>query len=90
MVRFAGKKAMLLKRVVGLSGETVAFRDGRLLINGVQQNEPYVKFPCNWNLSPRTVKPGQVYVVGDNRDVPLGMHDFGQVSVARILGGPLW
>ncbi len=33
-IRMAGEHIMLLKRVVGLPGETIAFRRGRLLING--------------------------------------------------------
>ncbi len=34
VVRFAGSKVMLLKRVVGLEGERVEFRDGKLFVNG--------------------------------------------------------
>src|SRR4051794_27626167 len=33
-VRLAGEHVMFLKRIVGLPGETVAFRDGQLVING--------------------------------------------------------
>lgn len=81
---------MLLKRVVALEGETVEFRNGELFINENRLHEPYVKYPCNWNLAPRTVKKEYVYVVGDNRNVPIQKHDFGQTQLKRIIGAPLW
>ena len=89
-VRFAGTRVMLLKRVVALEGETVSFRGGRLLVNGTALEEPYVKYPCDWDLSPRTVDPGHVYVVGDNRSMPISQHRFGQTPLDRIIGKPLW
>lgn len=90
VVRFAGSKLMLLKRVVGLEGEQIEFRKGKLLVNGESLEEPYVRYPCNWNLPPRKVDKGCVYVVGDNRSMPIENHYFGQTSMERILGGPLW
>ena len=63
-VRFAGKRVMLLKRIVAFAGETVEFQDGKLYINGREINEPYVTYRSNWNLPERTVKPGKVYVHG--------------------------
>jgi len=89
-VRLAGRSVMLLKRVVGLAGETVAFKNGRLYINGEQTQEPYVAVAYDWTLAPRRVKPEHVYVVGDNRRVPMGQHHFGQTPVNRIVGAPLW
>ncbi len=89
-VRFAGKKVMLLKRVVALAGETVEFKNGKLLVNGKKIEEPYVRYPCNWDLEPRLVEEGNVYLVGDNRNMPLKQHTFGQTSIKRIMGVPLW
>jgi len=89
-VRLAGERVILLKRVVALEGEEVAFREGVLYVNGRPLTEPYVKGPCDWELPPRRVVPGHLYVVGDNRSMPLEQHDFGQVSRGRILGAPLW
>jgi signal peptidase I len=90
VVRFAGSKVMLLKRVVAVEGEHVEFRDGKLLVNGKAVDEPYVRYPCNWNLSPRQVENGHVYVIGDNRSTPIENHYFGQASVKRVVGAPLW
>ena len=89
-LRFAGSRRMLLKRVIALEGEQVEFRDGRLFIDSRSVEEPYVGYPCNWNLPPRKVEKGNVYVVGDNRSMPIEQHMFGQTAVSRIVGTPLW
>lgn len=80
----------LLKRIVALAGDTVEFRNGVLFVNGIEQNEPYVKYLSNWRLKPRTVAPGHCYVVGDNRSQPINDHVFGQISLERISGKPLF
>jgi signal peptidase I len=89
-VRLAGNRLMLLKRVVAVEGENVEFRRGKLFIDGKEVEEPYIRFPCNWDLPPRQVEKGCVYVVGDNRSMPIEDHHFGQTSIHRILGVPLW
>jgi len=81
---------MLLKRVVAWEGEQVEFYKGKLLVDGRELEEPYVRYPCNWNLSPRRVEKDCVYVVGDNRNMPIENHHFGQTPKRRIVGGPLW
>jgi len=90
MVRFAGTRVMLLKRVVALAGDTVEFRGGQLTVNGQERPEPYVRYRGTWDLPPRTVGPEHVYVVGDNRGMSIDEHQFGQASLRRIVGGPLW
>ncbi len=90
MVRFAGSRVMLLKRVVAQESERVEFRDGKLFVNEREIEEPYVHYPCDWNLPPRQVEKGFVYVVGDNRSMPIENHHFGQTSKSRIMGVPLW
>jgi signal peptidase I len=90
VIRFAGQQMVLLKRIVGLAGDTVEFRNGSLFVNGQWVQEPYVRMPSDWNLAPRTVEPGKVYVVGDNRSVPIERHSFGQVEQSRIMGGMVW
>ncbi len=89
-LRFAGNRVMLLKRVVAVEAETVEFRDGRLRVDGKEIEEPYVRFPCKWNLPPRRVEKDCVYVIGDNRNMPIEDHLFGQAPIKRILGVPLW
>jgi len=90
VIRFAGRQVMLLKRVIGLAGDTVEFRNGALFVNSAWVKEPYVRTPSDWNLAPRKVEPAKVYVVGDNRTVHMNRHHFGQVEQERIMGGVLW
>ena len=89
-IRLAGRSIVLLKRVVALEGDIVEFRKGRLYVNQRAVDEPYVRDPFAWNLPPRRVAAGRVYVVGDNRRVPMDRHRFGQTRLDRIIGGPLW
>jgi len=79
---------MLLKRIIGLPGETVAFVDGRVLINGKVLDEPYESedYPCYWNCAPVTLGPDQFYVVGDNRSMPPKDHTHGIYQRNLIVG----
>ena len=87
-IRLAGESVMLMKRVIGLPGETVEFADGHLLINGRFLEEPYVKFKCNWDFVPERSKLGEdeYYVVGDNRSMRHTDHTQGAARRARIVG----
>ncbi|MFO1488065.1 MAG: signal peptidase I [Verrucomicrobiota bacterium] len=85
-IRTSGDHIMYMKRVIGLPGETVAFRDGHAFVNGQQLDEPYVIYPCDWNLAPVTVEPGKYLVIGDNRSMPPDNHVFGQAERRRIVG----
>lgn len=88
-IRMAGEHIMLLKRIVGLPGETIAFRRGRLLINGQDVPEPYLKFPSHWNIPPLEIGPGEYYVVGDNRSMHEADHTKGRADRNRIVGKAL-
>jgi signal peptidase I len=85
-IHFTGKSPMLMKRVVGLPGETVAFVDGKLMIDGKVLTEPYVKSWCRWDLEPQRLGPGEFYVVGDNRAMPEADHEKGVAKRDRIVG----
>jgi len=77
---------MLLKRIIGLPGETVAFVNGHAVINGEVLDEPYEKLPCNWNLLPKELGPGEYFVVGDNRSMLREDHTFGRAQRSQIIG----
>ncbi|MBR6470638.1 MAG: hypothetical protein IKS83_02465, partial [Victivallales bacterium] len=71
--------------------QTVSFHHGTLLIDGEECQEPWANLtPCDWELPPRKVPPGEVYIIGDNRAMPIHEHHFGHVMTSRIIGSPLW
>jgi signal peptidase I len=82
-IRMAGPSVMLMKRIVGLPGETVAFDHGRLVINGLPIPEPYMKThaPAPF-LDPVTLGSNEYYVIGDNRM----NSDRGRIDHDRIMG----
>ncbi|MFW7414027.1 signal peptidase I [Demequina sp. SO4-18] len=62
----------LVKRVVGLPGETIECcdDDGRLLVDGEPLDEDYLPegiAPSDTEFGPNTVPPGYVWMMGDNR-----------------------
>ena len=79
---------MLLKRIIVLPGEAVAFKDGRVLINDQILDEPYEEDGkgCDWNCAPITLGPDEYYVVGDNRSMPPEYHTHGVYQRNRIVG----
>jgi signal peptidase I len=85
-IRFAGTHLMLMKRIIGLPGETVAFVNDRVLINDEILDESYEKSPCDWNLPPEKLGADEYFVVGDNRTMPAEDHLKGKVPRERIVG----
>ena len=78
----------LIKRVVGLPGDTIAVRDGTLFVSGEPQREPYVneKLP-DVSYSPKTTVPkGHVFVMGDNRATSQDSRRFGPLPKENIEG----
>jgi signal peptidase I len=64
----------------------VAIVDGVVRIDGVPLEEPYVVRRQPWNYDEVTVGPHEYFVIGDNRGMRIGDHDFGRVDARRILG----
>ena len=78
-----------LKRLVGLPGETVELRDGRVLIDGAELPEPYVDPKLNTmrdSSPPVFVSPRHYYVLGDNRDNSADSRAWGLVPEWHVLG----
>jgi len=59
----------IVKRLIAFGGETVSLDYGATSINGTYLSEPYILEPMQYGMdSPLTVPPGQVFLLGDNRN----------------------
>jgi signal peptidase I len=77
-----------IKRVIGLPGETVRIDDGRVYVNGVLLNEPYVERRASYDMEARKVPSDSFFVLGDNRPNSQDSHlgAFGFVKAESIVG----
>lgn len=86
------KKDTIIKRVIGVAGDTVEIKDGRVFVNKKQLSEDYINgdttLPVDIQYSKVTVPKGSVYVLGDNR-LPNASKDsriIGPVEMKRLRG----
>lgn len=78
---------LLIKRVVGLPGETVEIRDGRVYINSEALDEPFTPEETRSRRYEKvTVPPLHVFVLGDNRNRSNDSRSFGPVPIDDIVG----
>jgi signal peptidase I len=78
----------LIKRVVGLPGDKIAVRGGKLFVNGKPQREPYTykKLPDRSFFAKTTVPKDHVFVMGDNRGNSADSRVFGPLPEKNIEG----
>lgn len=77
----------LVKRVIGLPGETVEARDGRILINGQPIDEGYLADSITTgDMEPQKVPPDHYWVMGDNRGNSKDSRFFGAIQEDLIIG----
>jgi len=85
-----------IKRVVALPGEKIAIRGKQLLVNGKPVLEPYATYldraiqesphsPRD-NFSPVVIPPGQLFMMGDNRDYSMDSRFWGFLDIKKIKG----
>lgn len=78
---------LLIKRVIGLPGETVEIHDGHVYIDGVQLDEEFVAAGTFPGRHPKIVVPPlHVFVMGDNRTHSNDSRTFGPVPISNIVG----
>ncbi len=79
-------KRTLIKRVIGLPGETVSVHNGQVYINGQPLPEDYILASPRYTAAPVTVGPDEVYVLGDNRNNSNDSHAWGLLKQDMIVG----
>ena len=80
------KRWRYVKRVIGLGGDTLRIRSGKVYLNDQPLEEPYAVGPTGPNMEPRQVPADSVYVLGDNRLNSEDSRLFGSVSMKSIEG----
>jgi signal peptidase I len=75
-----------IKRVIGLPGETVEGKEGKVLINGRALSEPYLAEPGVGDFPPTAIGEGHVWVMGDNRNRSSDSRVFGPIKDSKIVG----
>jgi signal peptidase I len=78
-----------IKRVIGLPGEQVKIANGKVYINGVMLEEPYIQAPIQrggeWQ-----VPANALFVLGDNRNNSADSRVWGMVPMDYVIGKALF
>jgi signal peptidase I len=77
---------MLIKRVIGLPGDTIEIRSGEVYIDGKRLEESWMTNLGGGDYGPTTIPPLHVFVMGDNRGASNDSRSFGPVHVDNLVG----
>jgi len=78
---------LLIKRVIGLPGDTIEIRDGSVYRNGERLEEPYLMEDTMYGREETyTVPEGHVFVLGDNRNNSMDSRVLGPIPMDNIKG----
>jgi len=86
VLNLAGQPEPLIKRVVGLPGETIEVRGSSVYIEGELIGELWTTKPGGGNYGPQVIPPLHVFVLGDNRGASNDSRNFGPVPIEDIMG----
>lgn len=82
-----GDYTPLIKRVIGLPGETLEVRQGHVLINGKVLDESawHPEVP-QYDFGPIKIPQGNLFMMGDNRNNSADSHVWGPLPIANVRG----
>jgi signal peptidase I len=80
--------SFMIKRVIGLPGQTVASSGDTVLINGRPLAEPYLRSGQSLGpaIGPEVIPAGQYFVLGDNRTNSADSRYFGPIDGTSVIG----
>ena len=84
-------KESYIKRVIGLPGDHIEIKDGKVYLNGEEFNEPYLQEGVTTSVDINeyhdlVVPENCVFVMGDNRDHSTDSRAFGCIPLEKIEG----
>lgn len=91
VIRDRSRNDLMVKRIVGLPGDRIQLRKGKVCRNGIILNEPYVpagSYTYSRHLGAQTVVVGRdsYFVLGDNRLTSEDSRSYGDVDRADLVG----
>ena len=95
-VKVNGKRERIVKRIIGLPGETVKYDNNILYINGKRTHDDFRMKTRDYDLSKYTeydkIPEGYYFVLGDNRTNSMNIRDYkiNLVKKSQILGKPIF
>jgi signal peptidase I len=75
-----------IKRVIGLPGDIVEIKDGKVFINGIPLEEEYIMALPNYTMTATEVPENEYFVLGDNRNNSTDSHTGWTVPQDNIIG----
>jgi len=75
-----------IKRIIGLPGDEVMVKNGKVIVNNEMLKENYIKEKPDYNFGPVTVPENQYLVLGDNRNNSYDSHYWGFVPREKFIG----